>query len=123
LFIAFVGAFAYAVIEGPREGWRSAGILGLFASAAIALAAFIVVERRRSDPMMDLTLFRDRTYSLAIVTIFTVMLAVYRILLLLTQLFQNVRGFSPTQAGLLLLPYSLTSTIVSLRVGRLVSVV
>src|SRR5262249_12422694 len=123
LFITFVGAFAYAVIEGPGEGWRSAGILGLFAAAAIALAAFIVVERRRSDPMMDLTLFRDRTYSLAIVTIFTVMLAVYGVLLVVTQLFQNVRGFSPTQAGLLLLPYSLTSTIVSLRVGRLVSVV
>jgi MFS family permease len=73
--------------------------------------------------MMDLTLFRDRTYSLAIVTIFAVLFAVYGMLLLITQLFQNVRGFTPMQAGLLLLPYSITCTLVALRVGRLISVV
>jgi hypothetical protein len=41
-------------------------------------------------------------------------------LLVVTQLFQNVRGYTPIQAGLLLLPYSLTVTLVSLRVGKLV---
>src|SRR5262245_14329261 len=73
--------------------------------------------------MMDLTLFRDRTYTLAIVTIFTVLFAIYGMLLVITQLFQNVRAYSPTQAGLLLLPYSLLETIVALKVGKLVSVV
>jgi EmrB/QacA subfamily drug resistance transporter len=123
LFVLAVGAFAYAVIEGPRKGWLSAEILGLFVFAAAALLAFIVVERRSADPMMDLTLFRDRTYSLAIVTIFTVLFAIYGMLLVITQLFQNVRGYSPTRAGLLLLPYSLLETFVALKVGRLVSVV
>jgi EmrB/QacA subfamily drug resistance transporter len=123
LFIAAVGAFAYAVIEGPRSGWLSPEILGLFVFAAAAFAAFVVVERRSSDPMMDLTLFRDRTYSLAIVTIFAVLFAVYGMLLVVTQLLQNVRGLSPMQAGLLLLPYSITCTLVALRVGRLMSVV
>ena len=70
--------------------------------------------------MMDLTLFRDRTYSLAIVTIFAVLFAIYGMLLVTTQYLQNVRGFSPTEAGLLLLPYSVTATLVSLRAGRLV---
>ena len=123
LFIAAVGAFAYAVIEGPRSGWLSAEILGLFVLAAAALAGFIATERRSADPMMDLTLFRDRTYSLAIVTIFAVLFAVYGMLLVITQYLQNVRGFSPTQAGLLLLPYSATCTLVSLRVGKLMGVV
>ena len=122
LFIAAVGAFAYAVIGGPRNGWRSAETLGLFAIAAAALALFIVLERRSADPMMDLTLFRDKTYSLSIVTIFAVLFAVYGMLLVVTQLFQNVRGYTPIQAGLLLLPYSLTVTLVSLRVGKLVPV-
>src|SRR5262245_66694983 len=72
--------------------------------------------------MMDLTLFRDRTYTLAIVTIFTVLFAIYGMLLVITQLFQNVRAFSPIEAGLLLLPYSLLETIVALKVGKLVSV-
>jgi EmrB/QacA subfamily drug resistance transporter len=123
LFIVAVGAFAYAVIEGPRTGWRSPEIVGLLAIAAAALVGFIVWERRSDDPMMDLTLFRDRTYSLAIVTIFAVLFAVYGMLLVITQYLQNVRGFSPTQAGFLLLPYSATCTLVSLRAGRLVAAV
>ena len=123
LFVAAVGAFAYAVIEGPRAGWLSAEILGLFLLAAVALAAFIVFERRSADPMMDLTLFRDRTYSLAIVTVFAVLFAVYGMLLVITQYLQNVRAFSPTQAGLLLLPYSATNTLVALRAGKLVGLV
>jgi MFS family permease len=72
--------------------------------------------------MMDLNLFRDRTYSLAIITIFTAMFAVYGMLLVITQYMQNVRGFSPTDAGLLLLPYSLSLMIASLKAGKLVGV-
>ena len=122
LFMAAVGAFAYAVIEGPRMGWGSPEILGLFIVAASALTAFVLSERRSADPMMDLTLFRDRTYSLAIVTVFAVLFATYGMLLVITQYLQNVRAFSPAQAGLLLFPYSLTATLVSLRVGKLVPV-
>jgi len=123
LFILTVGAFAYAVIEGPRAGWHSEEIVGLFVAAAAALVGFVVVERRSKDPMMDLTLFRDRTYSLAIVTIFTVLFAVYGMLLVITQYLQNVRGFSPTDAGLLLLPYSTTCTLMALAAGRLMGIV
>ena len=70
--------------------------------------------------MMDLALFRDRTYSLAIATIFSVLFAIYGMLLVTTQYLQNVRGYSPTDTGLLLLPFSATMTIVSLKAGRLV---
>jgi MFS family permease len=108
------------VIEGPKAGWLSAEIIALFLLAAGALTAFIRCERRSADPMMDLTLFTDRTYRLAIGTIFAVLFAVYGMLLVTTQYLQNVRGFSPIDTGLLLLPYSATATIVSLKVGGLV---
>ena len=62
LFMASVGAFAFAVIEGPHAGWLSGKILTLFVVAGAALAAFIFCERRNADPMMDLKLFGDRTY-------------------------------------------------------------
>jgi EmrB/QacA subfamily drug resistance transporter len=123
LFMTAVGAFAFAVIEGPQAGWLSGEILALFVVAGAALAAFIFCERRSVDPMMDLTLFRDRTYSLAIITIFTVLFAAYGMLLVITQYLQNVRGFSPTDAGLLLFPYSASMMIVSLTAGKLVGVV
>ena len=123
LFMTAVGAFAFAVIEGPRAGWLSGQTLTLFVVAGAALAAFIVCERRSADPMMDLKLFGDRTYSLAIITIFAAMFAVYGMLLVITQYMQNVRGLSPTDAGLLLLPYSMSLMIMSLKVGKLVGVV
>src|SRR5499426_3080827 len=123
VFMTAVGAFAFAVIEGPRAGWLSREILTLFVVAGATLAAFIFCERRSADPMMDLNLFRDRTYALAIITIFTAMFAVYGMVLVITQYLQNVRGFSPTDAGLLLLPYSMSLMIVSLAVGRLVRLV
>ena len=123
LFMMAVGAFAFAVIEGPHAGWLSGKILTLFVVAGAALAAFIFCERRNADPMMDLKLFGDRTYSLAIITIFAVLFAAYGMLLVITQYMQNVRGFSPTDAGFLLLPYSMSLMIVSLTAGKLVGVI
>src|SRR4030095_10373427 len=123
LFMTAVGACAFAVIEGPRAGWLSGEILTLFAVAGAALAAFTFCELRTADPMMDLKLFGDRTYSLAIITIFAVLFAVYGMLLVITQYTQNVRGFSPTEAGIHLLPYSMSLMIVSLTAGKLVGMV
>src|SRR5215813_12919599 len=57
VFMTAVGAFAFAVIEGPHAGWSSEKILTLFAFAGAALAAFILCELRSADPMMDLKLF------------------------------------------------------------------
>jgi EmrB/QacA subfamily drug resistance transporter len=123
LFITAVGASVFAVIEGPQIGWLSGQILTLFVVAAAALAAFIFCEGRSADPMMDLKLFRDRTYSLAIIAIFTVCFTAYGMVLVITQYLQNVRGFSPTVAGLVLLSYSVCMVIVSLTAGKLVGVV
>ena len=120
LFALAVGAFAYAVIDGPKVGWLSSRIIALFVVAIAALIAFVRFERVSPDPMMDLTLFRDRTYSLAIATIFSVLFSIYGMLLVTTQYFQNVRAFSPIDTGLLLLPFSVTMTITSLTVGHLV---
>ncbi|MFO1314665.1 MAG: MFS transporter [Burkholderiales bacterium] len=120
LFAATIGAFAYAVIEGPQAGWTSWPILALFAVAAAGGALFVRAERASPDPMMDVTLFRDATYALAIVTICAVLFAVYGMLLLVTQYLQNVRGYTPQATGFLLLPFSLSLTIVSPMVGRMV---
>src|SRR4051812_49268865 len=56
-------AVTYALIEGHDRGWTSALILGAFALAAVAAAAFIAVETRTDDPMVDLSMFRERVFS------------------------------------------------------------
>lgn len=103
LFIAAVGALTYALIEGPHEGWLSPLIIGLLVASAVLGLAFVAAELRTSEPMMDVRLFRDHVYSVAIVTIFVVLFAVYGLLLVLTQYLQNVRGYSAEGAGLVLL--------------------
>lgn len=120
LFMVTVGALAEAVIEGPKMGWGSPLILGLLAVAAVGLCVFVWYERRSTDPMMDLSLFRDRAYALAIATICVVFFSIYGMLLLITQFLQNVRGYPPEFTGLLILPFSGLITIVSPFIGRLV---
>src|SRR5712671_3131436 len=55
-------ALSYALIEGNTRGWASAEILGLFAAAAVLLAAFIVLESRQRLPMLDLSLFKINSF-------------------------------------------------------------
>lgn len=120
LFMAAVGTFAYAVIEGPHSGWTSPPILACFAVALVAFVAFLAVERRSGDPMMDLTLFRDSQYSVAIATVCIVLFTLYGMLLMTTQYLQNVRAFTPVQTGLLLLPFSAAMLVGAPLAGRLV---
>ena len=120
LFVLTVGALVYAVIEGPHAGWTSPQIVTLLSTAAVGGFLFLWIERGSSDPMMDLTLFRDTSYATSIGTICTVFFAVYGMLLLTTQFLQNVRGYSPEVTGLMILPFSAGVTIVSPLVGHLV---
>ncbi|WP_158017466.1 MFS transporter [Mycobacterium basiliense] len=120
LFVVTVGAFVYAVIEGPQVGWTSPRILALLLTAVVGCVLFLWLERRTSAPMMDLTLFRDTSYALSIGTICTVFFAVYGMLLLTTQFLQNVRGYTPGATGLMILPFSAAVAVVSPLVGNLV---
>jgi EmrB/QacA subfamily drug resistance transporter len=120
LFIVAVGALSYALIEGPKSGWGSPLILSLITIAAIGCFVFVRTEQRSTDPMMDVSLFRDREYALAIGTMFVAFFSVYGMLLLMTQYLQNVRGYSAERTGFMMLPFSLILMLISPRVGRLV---
>ena len=55
-------ALTYGLIEANSYGWGSTRIVGAFVVALVALAAFVLLERHQRAPMLDLTLFRNRTY-------------------------------------------------------------
>jgi EmrB/QacA subfamily drug resistance transporter len=61
-------ALTYALIEGHDSGWTSPLIVGAFALAAAAAAAFTVIESRTAHPMVELRLFRSRAFSGGTVT-------------------------------------------------------
>ncbi|MGH3165827.1 MAG: MFS transporter, partial [Trebonia sp.] len=62
-----VGLFAllYAVIQGPTDGWGSAGVVGGFVVAAVLLAAFVFAESRSASPLLKLDLFANRAFTVS----------------------------------------------------------
>lgn len=119
LFALAVGAVTYAIIDGQDLGWLSPWILGLFTVTVLGVAAFVVRELHTPAPLMDVRLFAERTYRLAILTVFSCLFCVYGMLLVVTQYYQNVRDYTPLVAGLLVLPFSVVQVFLSPRVGRI----
>jgi EmrB/QacA subfamily drug resistance transporter len=116
-----VGLFAltYALIEANTYGWGSARIVGAFALAAVSLVSFVVLERRQRAPMLDLTLFRNRTYVGANLVVLLVALAMFGVFFFVSLYMQNILGFSAVQAGAAFLPMTLLIIIVAPLAGRL----
>jgi MFS family permease len=94
----------YAISGAPAHGWASAQTLGLFALAAVLLAAFWLAERRAPSPLLPPGTLRSRALAAGVLA----MLAATALLvgqLLLTSLFvQDVTGASPMRAGVEFLP-------------------
>jgi EmrB/QacA subfamily drug resistance transporter len=99
-------ALVWAVIEAPSEGWTSGPVLRASAFAAIAAAAFVVQQRRAADPLLDLRLFRNPRFTAASSTIMVLFFALFGFLFLATQYLQFVLGYSPSAAGVRVLPYA-----------------
>lgn len=102
LYIGGLVPLLLALNRGHEWGWRSAPILALLGTAALLLAAFFVQERRARAPMLDLGLFRDRTFSASTFSAVLNYIAVYTITFQLPFYLIETRGWSPSQAGLLL---------------------
>src|SRR5206468_10667634 len=80
LFTAGLVALLIALDQGHAWGWTAQLTLSLAAIAAALLAAFVVVEQRRANPMLDLSLFRNRVFSAATVTALFNYICVYSVL-------------------------------------------
>jgi MFS family permease len=81
--------------------------------------AFVVIESRRANPMFDLSLFRKRAFTGASIVAFTLSASMFSMFLYLTLYIQNSLGYSPLQAGLRFLPFSLMAFVVAPISGRL----
>jgi EmrB/QacA subfamily drug resistance transporter len=121
LLSSAVGLFAltYALIEANTYGWTSARILGLFAVAAVGLAIFVVLEHRQRLPMLDLSLFRNTSFTGANVAMLLVALAMFGIFFYNSLFIQNVLGFSAIQTGATFLPMTLLIILIAPRAGKL----
>lgn len=123
LFTAALALLTWGVLQGPEAGWSSAATLLPLAGAALALAAFVAVERRvqqrTGQPMLDLSLFRYPRFVGVQLLAGAPAYAFVVLLVLLPVRFIGVEGMAPLQAGQLMFVLSLPMLFVPLLAGWL----
>ncbi|WP_320783071.1 DHA2 family efflux MFS transporter permease subunit [Streptomyces sp. CRN 30] len=96
----------YGLVRGPADGWTDPVILlSLFAGAAL-LAGFVRHGIRAKNPMLPMRLFRSRAFAGINAASLLMFLGVFGSVFLLSQYLQTVLGYSPTEAGLRMLPWT-----------------
>jgi len=121
LVIVMLGSLAYAIIQGPDYGWLSPRIAGFFLLSVVALAALLRYEPSRQDPLIDFRFFRSVPFSAANLTAICAIATSAGFLFLTTLYLQDVRGYSPLQAGLTLLPMPIMMAVSSPISGRILA--
>ncbi|MEZ5143402.1 MAG: MFS transporter [Acidimicrobiales bacterium] len=106
LIVVSVGLFVYGIDGTATWGWLSVPTALFVGAGLVGFVAVVVVERRVAEPLLDLALFRIRAFSLVVVTGAAGNAAALATIFLATTLLQNVRGLSPTEAGLAFLAFS-----------------
>jgi EmrB/QacA subfamily drug resistance transporter len=119
LAVLFLTGITYGLIEGPTLGWTSPAVLAGLIGATVAAPVFVATERFRANPMLPLTMFRERQFSAANAVTFVVYAALSGALFLLPVELQLVSHYSPLQAGLSLLPVTAIMLVFSPRSARL----
>jgi EmrB/QacA subfamily drug resistance transporter len=120
LVIAALASLTYAIIEAPRAGWTSAETLGLFAFSVVCFVSLVRYELRRREPLLEMRFFRSAPFSGASAIAVATFAAIGGFLFLNTLYLQDVRGLSPLDAGLYMLPMAGMLLVVSPLSGRLV---
>jgi EmrB/QacA subfamily drug resistance transporter len=101
---ATVALFVYTIIEAPSQGWGSARTIAGLGLAALLAASFVAWERRREEPMLDVTLFRNPRFTAASASVAISFFALSGFIFLVTQYFQFLKGYGPLSTGVRLLP-------------------
>jgi MFS family permease len=108
-------------LGGTLYPWGSVQIVGLAVVAVALLVAFVAIERRAAEPVLPLNLFGNRTFSLTSAIGFVVGFALFGAVTFLPLFMQVVKGVSPTESGLRLLPMMVGVLTMSTLSGQLIS--
>lgn len=124
LSLLSVTALVWTIIEAPNQGWLSPISLVGFVFAVVCFAVFVRWEMRTSSPVLNMSLFRIRRFSLPAVAIMVAYFSMFGFLFMITQYFQGVMELSPLQFGVHSLPFAVAiavgaplATLIAQKVG------
>ncbi len=116
-----LGSLQFVLDKGQREDWFSSSLIVTFSTVAVVcLALFVIVELFSSKPVIDLRLFRDRTFTTGNILMFFAFFNLFGSIVLLPILLQTLMGYTAFLAGLVLGPGGIATMIALPVAGRLV---
>ncbi|MDL5351383.1 MDR family MFS transporter [Microbacterium sp. zg-YB36] len=108
-------------LAGDSFAWWSLETVLMAGGALLGAVLFVIVELRSPEPLVPLSLFRDRTFSLSVVASIATGIAMFGASVYLSQYMQLARGATPTEAGIMTIPMIAGLLIASMGVGALIT--
>jgi EmrB/QacA subfamily drug resistance transporter len=111
----------WGIVDGPERGWTTGRVPVMLTAGVALIVGFLFWQHRNRTPMLPLTLFRSRAFSLVNAVTLTFSAGAFGSVFLLAQFFQVVQGLSPLESGLRTLPWTAAPMIVAPLAGLLVN--
>ena len=111
-------AFSWAGTEYP---WGSSRIIGLLAFSAVMILGFIWLETRAQEPVIPLSLFRNRTFTVSVISTFITSAGMFGAIMYIPLFVQGVIGTSATSSGTILMPMMFALIFSSIVSGQIIS--
>src|SRR3984893_14148804 len=116
-----IGALQIMLDVGQREDWFNSNfIVAVCVISAVSLAAFIFRELRTEHPVVDLRVFKNRTFAAGVFLMTTLGFVLYGSLVLLPIMLQTLLGYPPGQAGMAMAPRGMGSMLGMPMIGMLI---
>jgi EmrB/QacA subfamily drug resistance transporter len=119
--LAVIGLLGALELVGAGASWASPLVMGGLVLALVAGAAFVPIERRAADPLIPLSLFRNRTVAVSTAVQFFVGITMFTVSLYIPLFVQGVRGASASSSGTVMMPMMITMTAMGIVVGQLIA--
>src|SRR6185436_13940079 len=124
MLVVGIGALQYVLDKGQQDDWFSnSTILVLSIVAAVTLTALVIQQLISRIPIIDLRLFKDRSYAVGVFLMTVLGFVLYGSLVLLPVMLQTLFGFSSYQAGQAMVPRGVGSLVMMPTVGLLTGLV
>jgi EmrB/QacA subfamily drug resistance transporter len=118
MLVGGLAALVGGLMQSDVWGFSAPAIVILLATGTVLLVAFVALEPRRQDALLELALFRNRNFSANVAVLFAIQFALIGMTVFGAIWIQNVLRFSPTEAGLSLLPMLVPLIFVAPLAGR-----
>ena len=119
LISAAAFGIVWGLVRGNSAGWDSLEVVGALAAGVLLVGAFIARERRAAEPMLPMRFFRSRAFSAGNAAIFFTFASLFGAVFFFAQMLQTALGYGPLDAGLRLIPWTITFITVAPLVGAL----